>query len=54
MLRCDVRRRNLTLRAEVLPAEQRTARIVQLVQRAFPERSVRGAAICSVWNLVWQ
>ena len=45
VLRCDVRRRNLTLRAEVLPAEQRTARIVQLVQRAFPERSVRGAAI---------
>jgi len=44
LIRCDLRRDNLRLRAEVVTAERRMARLVQLLQRALPAGG-RGAAI---------
>ena len=44
VMRCDVRRENLTLRAEVVAADGRNTRLLQLLQRALPAGK-RGAAI---------
>ena len=44
VMRCDVRRENLTLRAEVVAADGRNTRLLQLLQRALPAGG-RGAAI---------